>query len=316
MVANVSYKGILAAIGNTPVVELQNMSPKPEVHIFAKLEGQNPTGSLKDRIALKMIEQAEQDGELSPNRTILEPTSGNTGISLAMIGRLKGYKIQVVMPENVSVERTQLLEAYGAQIIFSDGTRGTNGSIEVAQDLVGKNPHDYFMLYQYGNSGNPGAHYETTGREIVEAVPDVDLFVAGLGTGGTLMGVGRRLKEHNLRIKIVAVAPEPEDFISGLRSLEEGFIPPILDINMLDSRMLVSSFDAFRTTKDLLNQEGIFAGVSSGSVVYGALRQAERMDQGNIVCLLADGGWKYLSTSLWTKDYEQLAKESQGKIWW
>jgi cysteine synthase B len=298
------------------VVELQNMSPKPEVHIFAKLEGQNPTGSLKDRIALKMIEQAEQDGELSPNRTILEPTSGNTGISLAMIGRLKGYKIQVVMPENVSVERTQLLEAYGAQIIFSDGTRGTNGSIEVAQDLVGKNPHDYFMLYQYGNSGNPGAHYETTGREIVEAVPDVDLFVAGLGTGGTLMGVGRRLKEHNLRIKIVAVAPEPEDFISGLRSLEEGFIPPILDINMLDSRMLVSSFDAFRTTKDLLNQEGIFAGVSSGSVVYGALRQAERMDQGNIVCLLADGGWKYLSTSLWTKDYEQLAKESQGKIWW
>jgi cysteine synthase B len=316
MVANVSYKGILAAIGNTPVVELQNMSPKPEVHIFAKLEGQNPTGSLKDRIALKMIEQAEQDGELSPNRTILEPTSGNTGISLAMIGRLKGYKIQVVMPENVSVERTQLLEAYGAQIIFSDGTRGTNGSIEVAQDLVGKNPHDYFMLYQYGNSGNPGAHYETTGREIVEAVPDVDLFVAGLGTGGTLMGVGRRLKEHNPRIKIVAVAPEPEDFISGLRSLEEGFIPPILDINMLDSRMLVSSFDAFRTTKDLLNQEGIFAGVSSGSVVYGALRQAERMDQGNIVCLLADGGWKYLSTSLWTKDYEQLAKESQGKIWW
>jgi cysteine synthase B len=263
-----------------------------------------------------MIEQAEQDGELSPNRTILEPTSGNTGISLAMIGRLKGYKIQVVMPENVSVERTQLLEAYGAQIIFSDGTRGTNGSIEVAQDLVGKNPHDYFMLYQYGNSGNPGAHYETTGREIVEAVPDVDLFVAGLGTGGTLMGVGRRLKEHNPRIKIVAVAPEPEDFISGLRSLEEGFIPPILDINMLDSRMLVSSFDAFRTTKDLLNQEGIFAGVSSGSVVYGALRQAERMDQGNIVCLLADGGWKYLSTSLWTKDYEQLAKESQGKIWW
>ena len=316
MVANVSYKGILAAIGNTPVVELQNMSPKPEVHIFAKLEGQNPTGSLKDRIALKMIEQAEQDGELSPNRTILEPTSGNTGISLAMIGRLKGYKIQVVMPENVSVERTQLLEAYGAQIIFSDGTRGTNGSIEVAQDLVGKTPHDYFMLYQYGNSGNPGAHYETTGREIVEAVPDVDLFVAGLGTGGTLMGVGRRLKEHNPRIKIVAVAPEPEDFISGLRSLEEGFIPPILDINMLDSRMLVSSFDAFRTTKDLLNQEGIFAGVSSGSVVYGALRQAERMDQGNIVCLLADGGWKYLSTSLWTKDYEQLAKESQGKIWW
>lgn len=316
MLTKLTYKGILATIGNTPVVELQNMSPRASVRIFAKLEGHNPTGSVKDRIALKMIEQAALDGELSKNRTILEPTSGNTGISLAMVGRLKGYNVSVVMPENVSAERSQLLEAYGAGIIPSDGSLGTNGSIEVAQALVEKNPHDYLMLYQYGNSGNPDAHYETTGQEIVEALPDADMFVAGLGTGGTLMGVGRRLKEHNPDVKIVAVAPEPEDFISGLRDLEEGFIPPILDLNLLDSRMLVSSFDAFRTAKELLHQEGIFAGVSSGSVVHGAVKQAERMDSGNIVCLLADGGWKYLSTSLWTKDYDQLAKEAQGKIWW
>lgn len=316
MVTKLTYNGILATIGNTPTVELQRMSPKEGVRIFAKLEGQNPTGSLKDRIALKMIEQAERDGEISANRTILEPTSGNTGISLALIGRLKGYKVAVVMPENVSVERTQLLHAYGAEIITSDGALGTNGSIDVAQDLAQKHPNDYLMLYQYGNSANPGAHYETTGREIVEALPDVDMFVAGLGTGGTLMGVGRRLKEHNPQVKIVAAAPEPDDFISGLRSLEAGFIPPILDISLLDARILVSSFNAFRTTKELLEQEGIFAGVSSGSVVYAALRQAERMERGNILCLLADGGWKYLSTSLWTKDYEQLAKEAQGKIWW
>ena len=316
MVTRLAYKGILDTIGNTPLVELQRMSPKAEVRIFAKLEGQNPTGSVKDRIALKMLDLAEQDGELSANRTILEPTSGNTGISLALVARLRGYKLIVVMPENVSVERAQLLQAYGAEIINSDGSLGTNGSIDVAQDLLEKHPHDYFMPYQYGNSGNPGAHYETTGQEIVDALPETDMFVAGLGTGGTLMGVGRRLKEHNPRVKIVAVAPEPDDFISGLRDLDQGFIPPILDLNLLDSRILVNSLDAFRTTQELLQQEGIFAGVSSGSVVYAAVRQAERMDQGNIVCLLADGGWKYLSTSLWSKDYQQLAKESKGKIWW
>ncbi len=316
MVTNLTYKGILATIGNTPVVELQNLSPREGVRIYAKLEGQNPTGSVKDRIALKMIERAERDGEISANRTILEPTSGNTGIALAMIGRVKGYKVTVVMPENVSQERTQLLEAYGAKIIYSDGALGTNGSIDVAHEVVAKNPHDYLMMYQYGNQGNPDAHYEGTGREIVEALPDVDMFVAGLGTGGTLMGVARRLKEHNPDIKVVAVAPEPDDFISGLRRLEDGFIPPILDLNLLDARIMVGSFYAFRTTRDLLEKEGIFSGVSSGSVVYAALRQAERMEQGNIVCLLADGGWKYLSTSLWTKEYEQLEAESKGKIWW
>jgi cysteine synthase B len=316
MATNLPYKGILATIGNTPVVELQNLSPREGVRIYAKLEGQNPTGSVKDRIALKMIERAERDGEISANRTILEPTSGNTGIALAMIGRVKGYKVTVVMPENVSEERTQLLEAYGAKIIYSDGALGTNGSIDVAHEVVAKNPHDYLMMYQYGNQGNPEAHYEGTGREIVEALPDVDMFVAGLGTGGTLMGVARRLKEHNPDIKVVAVAPEPDDFISGLRRLEDGFIPPILDLNLLDARIMVGSFYAFRTTRDLLEKEGIFSGVSSGSVVYAAIRQAERMEQGNIVCLLADGGWKYLSTALWTKDYEQLREESKGKIWW
>jgi cysteine synthase len=316
MVTKQNYKGILATIGNTPTVELQNLSPNPAVKIIAKLEGQNPTGSVKDRIALKMIENAEQSGELSSSRTILEPTSGNTGISLAMIGKLKGYKVTVVMPENVSSERTQLLEAYGAQIIYSDGNLGTNGSIDVAKEVYATNPADYLLMYQYGNNANPEAHYQGTAVEILHEYPGLDTFVAGLGTGGTLMGNARRLKEYNSNIRIVAVAPEPDDLISGLRRLEDGFIPPILDLRLLDSRLMVSSYDAFHTTKLLLSEEGIFAGISSGSVVHAAIKQAERMDSGTIVCLLADGGWKYLSTSLWTKDYSDVEKESQGKIWW
>ena len=292
MVTRLSYPGILSTIGNTPLVELQNVSPKKSVRIYAKLEGNNPTGSIKDRIALRMIEAAESDGEISSKRTILEPTSGNTGIALAMIGRLKGYPVSVVMPENVSVERTQLLEAYGANIIYSDGSLGTNGSIEVAKELVASNSNDYLMMYQYGNQANPDAHYYGTGNEIVETIPNLDMLVAGLGTGGTLMGVARRIKEHKQEVKVVAVAPEPDDFISGLRSLEAGFIPPILDLNLLDSRMLVGSFDSFNATKELLVKEGIFAGVSSGSVVFAAIKQAERMEQGNLVCILADGGWK------------------------
>ena len=316
MVTQQNYKGILATIGNTPAVELQNLSPNPAVKIIAKLEGQNPTGSVKDRIALKMIEHAEQSGDLSSSRTILEPTSGNTGISLAMIGKLKGYKVTVVMPENVSSERTQLLEAYGARIIYSDGSLGTNGSIEIAKEVYAKNPDDYLLMYQYGNNANPEAHYQGTAVEILHECPEIDTFVAGLGTGGTLMGNARRLKEHNSNIRIVAVAPEPDDLISGLRRLEDGFIPPILDLSLLDSRLMVSSYDAFHTTKLLLSEEGIFAGISSGSVVHAAIKQAERMDSGTIVCLLADGGWKYLSTSLWTKEYSDVEKESQGKIWW
>ena len=308
-------KGILGAIGNTPLVEISGMSPKKDVRIFAKLEGQNPTGSVKDRIALYMIDRAEREGLLALGQTILEPTSGNTGISLALVGRLRGYKVKVVMPENVSIERTQLLKAYGAEIVYSPGEHGTNGSIEVAKEISERHK-DYFLPYQYGNEANPAAHFETTGVEILTDQPKVDMFVAGLGTGGTLMGVGRRLKQHDSQTKIVAVAPEAEDYIQGLRSLEEGFIPPILDLSLLDARLMVDSSSAFRTTKLLLHEEGIFAGISSGSVVYAALKLAERMSSGNIVCLLADGGWKYLSTGLWTLEYEDIQEEAKGTIWW
>jgi cysteine synthase B len=286
------------------------------VRVFAKLEGQNPTGSLKDRIAKYMIEKAEREGQLTHDKIILEPTSGNTGISLAFVGKLKGYRVTVVMPESVSPERTQLLQAYGAEIIYSEGSKGTNGSVEMAQEIMAASNGRYFMPYQYGNDANPGAHYETTGREIIEDLPEVDMFVAGLGTGGTLMGVGRRLKEYNPDIKVIAVAPELGDQIEALRCLEDGFIPPILDISLLDARMMVGGNDAFHMTKELLVREGIFAGVSSGSVVYAAVKMAQRMDRGNIVCLLADGGWKYLSTGLWTKDYGEMEEEARSKIWW
>ena len=309
-------KTILDTIGKTPLVEIQSMGLKEGVRVFAKLEGQNPTGSLKDRIAKYMIEKAERENELTQDSVILEPTSGNTGISLAFVGGLKGYRVKVIMPENVSLERSQLLWAYGAEIVFSDGSKGTNGAIVVAQEMMESREGNYFMPYQYGNSANPAAHYETTGCEIIEELPEVDTFVAGLGTGGTLMGVGRRLKEHNPNVKIIAVAPEPGDYIQALRSLEEGFIPPILDLALLDARIMVSSVDAFHMTKELLQREGIFAGISSGSVVYGALKIAQRMESGNIVCLLADGGWKYLSTGLWTKDYGEMGEEARGKIWW
>ena len=307
---------ILDTIGKTPLVELQHMELNPGVRVFAKLEGQNPTGSLKDRIARSMIEKSEREGTLTKDKVILEPTSGNTGISLAFVGKLKGYRVKVVMPENVSIERSQLLLAYGAEIVYSDGSKGTNGSITVAQEMAQSGESDYFMPYQYGNHANPDAHYETTGCEIIDECPDVEMFVAGLGTGGTLMGVGQRLKEHNPDVKIIAVAPEPGDYIQALRSLEEGFIPPILDLSLLDSRIMVSSVDAFHMTKDLLHREGIFAGISSGSVVLGAMKMARRMEKGTIVCLLADGGWKYLSTGLWTKDSGEMGEEAKGKIWW
>ena len=297
------------------MVEIERMSPKKDVRIFAKLEGSNPTGSVKDRIAKYMIEQAETDGTLTHDKTILEPTSGNTGIALAFIALRKGYRIKVVMPENVSVERTQLLQAYGAEVVFSDGAKGTNGAIAMAEEMAGQESN-YFMPYQYGNEANPRAHYETTGKEILEDLPDIDVFVAGLGTGGTLMGVGRRLKEYNPAIKVVAVVPHPEDIIQGLRSLEEGFIPPILDLSLLDSRIMVESKEAFRVTRELMRKEGIFAGISSGSVVCCAGRLAERMEKGNIVCLLADGGWKYLSTALWTKEFNELKNSVENKIWW
>ena len=308
-------RSVLDLIGNTPLVELPNLSPKVGVRLFAKLEGSNPTGSVKDRIAKAMVLEAEASGRLTHEKVILEPTSGNTGISLAMIGRLKGYRVKAVLPENVRPERVQLLRAYGAEIHFTDGKKGTNGAVLVAQELVAQDS-SYFMPYQYGNEANPLAHYHGTGDEIVRDLPDVDVFVAGLGTGGTLMGVGRRLKEHNPEIKVVAAAPQPNYLIDGLRSLEEGFIPPILDLSVLDGRIMVADTEAFRMTRELLLEEGIFAGVSSGAVIASALRVAQKMQRGNIVCLLADGGWKYLSTGLWNKTYEELKPEVAEKVWW
>jgi cysteine synthase len=310
------YHSILDLIGNTPLVELPRMTPNPAVQIYAKLEGQNPTGSVKDRIAKYMIEAAEKSGALTPDKIILEPTSGNTGIGLAMIGRLKGYKVMVVMPESVSEERSQLLRAYGAEIIYSDGKRGSNGAIQVAQQLVAEAPHRFYMPYQYGNEMNPRAHYETTGPEIVRDLPDLDVFVAGLGTGGTLTGTGRFLKEYNPKIKVIATVPHPGDLVQGLRSLEEGFIPPVLDESILDGRVVVDSRTSFAATKELTQKEGIFAGISSGAAIRTAQRVAARMERGKIVVLLADGGWKYLSTTLWTKEYEDLPEDIESKVWW
>ena len=309
------YANLIEAIGNTPLVELPRLSPKPGVRLFAKLEGQNPTGSVKDRIAKYMIEAAERSGDLTADRVVLEPTSGNTGISLAMICRLKGYRLRVVMPESVSEERAQLLQAFGAEITYSDGLKGTNGSIAVAQEIAAAEPN-YFMPYQYGNEANPRAHYETTGPEILRDLPDVDVFVAGLGTGGTLTGVGHYLKERRPEVKVVACVPHPGDLVQGLRSLDEGFIPPVLDESVLDGKIVIDSRTSFAAAKELTQAEGIFAGVSSGAVLRTAQRVAERLERGNIVLLLADGGWKYLSTGLWSKEYEELGEEIEGKVWW
>jgi len=305
---------LLDAIGHTPLVELQRISPKPTVRILAKLEGHNPTGSLKDRIAKYMVEAAERSGELTKDKIILEPTSGNTGIGLAMVARIKGYKVKVVVPDNVTVERRQLLELFGADIVYSDGNLGTNGSIKLAQELA-EDPR-YFMPYQYGNPANPRAHYETTAVEILQDCPEVDVLVAGLGTGGTLMGCARRLKEHNPKIRVVAVEPHPGDLVSGLRSLEEGFIPPILDTSLLDGKIIVNSRCAFASTKDLTTKEGIFAGVSSGAVIHCAMRLAHRMERGTIVCILCDGGWKYVSLGVWFKEFPDLGENVQSHIWW
>ena len=309
------YRSMLDTIGNTPLVELPNLSPSPEIRFFAKLEGQNPTGSVKDRIARTMIEAAERDGILTPGCTILEPTSGNTGVSLAFVAKLKGYKVKVVMPDNVSEERTGLLRAFGAEIVFSEGLRGTNGSIEVAKDLAAADP-SLVMLYQYGNEGNPRAHYETTGPEILRDLPEVDVFIAGLGTGGTLTGVARYLKERKPSVKVIAAAPHPGDLVQGLRSLEDGFIPPVLDQSLLDGRIVVDSRNSFAATKELLDREGIFAGISGGAVLRTAQKAAQRMERANMVLLLADGGWKYLSTDLWNTVYDDLPDDIDAKVWW
>ena len=306
---------LLDLVGDTPIVEISALSPRPGVRIYAKLEGQNPTGSVKDRIAKFMVEAAESDGRLRPGQTILEPTSGNTGISLALIGRLREYPVKVVMPDAVSEERTELLRALGAEIIYSPGELGSNGAVAMAQKIAAEHP-DWYMPFQYENEENPRAHYETTAPEIIADVPELDVFVAGLGTGGTLTGVGRRLKEYNPGVRVVAAAPHPGDLVQGLRSMEDGYIPPVFDETVLDGRIVVDSANSFRATKELTDRTGIFAGVSSGAVVRAAQRVAERMDEGQIVCLLADGGWKYLSTSLWTRDYGEIEEEVSERLWW
>jgi cysteine synthase len=305
---------ILDAIGNTRLVGIPRMSPKPSVRLWAKLEGDNPTGSLKDRIAKKMIEVAEDAGELTPDRIILEATSGNTGISLAMVARRKGYRLTVVMPDNASEERVRLLELFGAEIVFSPGDKGTNGSIEVARAMA-KDPK-YHLTFQYGNQANPQAHYEGTGAEIVRDLPEVSHFVAGLGTGGTLMGCGRRLREHNPDVKIIAAEPELGELVYGLRSLDAGFVPPILDETMLDRKFLVDSADALHATRALVEREGVFAGISSGAVLHVANRIAHDLEEGDIVCLLADGGWKYLSTNAWAAELERAEKGVEETLWW
>jgi [CysO sulfur-carrier protein]-thiocarboxylate-dependent cysteine synthase len=309
------YASLLDMIGNTPLVDISVLSPNPRVSIWAKLEGQNPTGSVKDRIAKFMIDEAVASGRLQPGQTILEPTSGNTGISLAMIGKLSGHPVKVVMPDAVSQERIQLLEAFGAEIIYSEGVLGTNGSVQKAQEIASEHP-DWFMPFQYENEANPRAHYETTAPEIIADLPEVSAFVAGLGTGGTLTGVGRRLKEHNPSVRIIAAAPHPGDLVQGLRALEEGYIPPVFDDTVLDGRIVVDSQTSFSLTKELTHRTGIFAGISAGAVVRAAQRTAERMEEGSIVVLLADGGWKYLSTGLWSSDYAEIRSLVEEKMWW
>ena len=309
------YHSILDTIGNTPLVELKSFSPRPGVQIFAKLEGANPSGSIKDRIAKKMIEEAEADGRLTPGSILLEPTSGNTGIALAMIARVKGYSFVAVMPDNVTQERRQMLELYGAKIIYSDGAQGSNGAVRLAKELASIDDR-YVMLYQYGNDANPRAHYEGTAVEIIRDLPDIDIFVAGLGTGGTLTGNARRLKEYNPAIKIVAAEPLQGEGVQGLRSLEDGFVPPVLDQSLLDSKILVSATDSIRRTRQLKDQEGIFAGPSCGAALHAALRVASSMERGKIVVILADGGWKYLSEDLWTRDIEQLEDDLEAVLLW
>jgi [CysO sulfur-carrier protein]-thiocarboxylate-dependent cysteine synthase len=309
------YGSILQTIGNTPLVELKSFSPRPGVEIYAKLEGANPTGSVKDRIALRMIEDAEANGTLKRGTVLLEPTSGNTGIALAMIARVKGYQFVAVMPDNVTSERRQVLELYGAKIIFSDGAQGSNGAVRLAKELVASN-EQYVMLYQYGNRANPDAHYYGTAPEIIRDLPDLDVFVAGLGTGGTLTGAARRLKEYNLAIKVVAAEPMQGEAVQGLRSLQDGFVPPVFDSSVLDGKILVSSIDSIRRTRQLKDQEGIFAGPSCGASLHAALHVAASMEQGKIVTLLADGGWKYLSEDLWTRDLRELEDELEAKVLW
>lgn len=293
------YRNVLETIGNTPLIELESFSPRPGVQLFAKMEGMNPSGSIKDRIAKKMIEQAEAQGLLGPDSLLLEPTSGNTGIALALAATMKGYPFTAVVSDKGTQDKRRMLELYGATVITSPGAAGSNGAIHLAQELVERDKR-YVMLYQYGNEANAMAHYETTAVEILRDMPDLDVLVAGLGTGGTLTGSGRRLKKHNPAILLAAVEPVQGQSIPGLRNLADGFVPPVLDQTILDKRMYVSSQQAWRRTLELKERAGIFAGPSSGAVLDAALDIAATMQGGKIVVILADGGWKYLSERNWT----------------
>jgi [CysO sulfur-carrier protein]-thiocarboxylate-dependent cysteine synthase len=309
------YGDIVQSIGNTPLVELPRLSPKPGVRIWAKLESRNPTGSVKDRVARALIEDAEAQGAIMPGQTILEPTSGNTGISLAMICSRKGYRLKVVMPENVTPERTQLLEMYGAQIVYSEGSKGSNGAVEKALDMA-QADSSYYMPYQYGNVANPNAHYNGTALEILDELDEVSAFVAGLGTGGTLMGNGRRLKEaFGEACKIVAAEPMQGEPVQGLRSLDDGFIPPIIDISLLDRKIFVTNRDAIIWTRKLLDEESVFAGVSSGAIARVAVRIAGELDEGNVVFVVADDGWKYLSSGIYTLPVDEI-ENLDATVWW
>jgi cysteine synthase/molybdopterin converting factor small subunit len=304
---------LLDLVGQTPLVELRRLAP-PGIRLFAKLEGQNPTGSIKDRVAKAMIEAAEAGGELEPGRELLEPTSGNTGISLALVARLKGYRLTCVLPENATEERRRLLRLFGAEIIDSPAAEGSNGAVRVALELAGREPR-YFMPFQYANEANPRAHHEGTGAEIAEALDRVDVLVAGLGTGGTLMGAGERLRESFPDVVVAAAEPLPGDPVMGLRSLDDGYVPPILDVSKLDRKILVSNGEAARAVRALLEREGIFAGVSSGAVLHVAARLARELEEGSVVvCILADGGWKYLSADFWDSADPDTAME-RGH-WW
>jgi cysteine synthase B len=304
---------LLDLVGSTPLVELPRLAP-PGIRLYAKLEGHNPTGSIKDRVAKAMIEAAEASGELEPGRELLEPTSGNTGISLAFVARLKGYRLTCVMPENATEERKRLLRLFGAEIVKSPAAEGSNGSVRIALELAEREPR-YYMPFQYGNEANPRAHYEGTGAEIADALDRVDVFVAGLGTGGTLMGAGERLRERFPEVVVAAAEPLPGDPVMGLRSLEDGYVPPILDVSRLDRKLLVSNGEAAAGVRLLLEREGIFAGVSSGAVLHVAQRLARELDEGNVVvCVLADGGWKYLSADFWDAADADAAMASGS--WW
>jgi len=308
------YGDLVQAIGHTPLVELKRLSPRPGVRIWAKLESHNPTGSVKDRVARALIEDAESRGVIRPGQTILEPTSGNTGISLAMICSRKGYPLKVVMPENVTPERTRLLRMYGAEIVCSPGDQGSNGAVTLALQMA-EADRSYYMPYQYGNQANPMAHYTGTAPEILEELDDIAAFVAGLGTGGTLMGVGRRLKEELPDIQIVAAEPMQGEPVQGLRSLDDGFIPPIIDLGLLDRKIFVRNRDAILWTRKLLDEEGLFAGVSSGAIASIAVRIAEGLEQGNVVFIVCDDGWRYLSSGIYDRPLEEI-ENLDSTVWW